>query len=110
MAKIGVTLDVLNQKGTPALYTDIFANRPTYGFPGRLFFSTDTSAIYEDTGTSWILLANSSQSSSNNLQQVLNNGNTADSANGGQSTIQLSDTIGQGNPLINLLPSSGSGI
>ena len=109
MAKIGVTLDVLNQKGTPALYTDIFANRPTYGFKGRLFFSTDTSAIYEDTGTSWILLANSSQSASNNLQQVLNNGNVADSANG-QCTIQLSDTFGLGNPLINLFPSQGSGI
>jgi len=78
MAKIGVTLDVLNQKGTPALYTDIFANRPTYGFPGRLFFSTDTSAIYEDTGSAWTLIANVANGNVGTLEQVTTNGNSTD--------------------------------
>ena len=49
--------DVLNQLGSPALYSDIFANRPPFGFTGRLFISTDTNEIYRDTGTSWVLIS-----------------------------------------------------
>ena len=49
--------DVLNQKGSPALYSDILANRPTFGYTGRLFISTDTNEIYRDTGTSWVLIS-----------------------------------------------------
>jgi hypothetical protein len=49
--------DVLNQKGSPALYSDIFANRPAFGYTGRLFISTDTNEIYRDTGTSWVLIS-----------------------------------------------------
>lgn len=49
--------DVLNQLGSPALYSDIFANRPTFGYTGRLFISTDTLEIYRDTGTAWQLLS-----------------------------------------------------
>jgi len=49
--------DVLNQKGSPALYSDTFANRPAFGFTGRLFISTDTNEIYRDTGTSWVLIS-----------------------------------------------------
>ncbi|NDD85710.1 hypothetical protein EBZ38_15720 [bacterium] len=49
--------DVLNQKGSPALYSDILANRPAFGFTGRLFISTDTNEIYRDTGTSWVLIS-----------------------------------------------------
>ena len=49
--------DVLNQLGSPALYSDIFANRPSFGYTGRLFISTDTLEIYRDTGTAWQLLS-----------------------------------------------------
>ena len=38
--------DVLNQKGSPALYSDTFANRPAFGYTGRLFISTDANEIY----------------------------------------------------------------
>jgi len=110
MSSINLNYGTVNQKGTPLLWTDIFANRPQAAIKGRLFFSTDTSAIYEDTGSAWTLLANSSQSSANNLQQVLNNGNTADSANGGQNTMILLDTNGTGDTLINLYPSQGAAI
>lgn len=67
---------VLNQKSSPAIYTDVFSNRPTYGFAGRLFISTDTSQIFEDSGTAWILIANSGIGSTGTLQVVTTNGNT----------------------------------
>jgi hypothetical protein len=70
-----VYYEVLNQRGTPALFTDTFANRPAFGFQGRLFISTDTAQIFEDTGTAWILIADGGTSSLN-LQQVTTNGNT----------------------------------
>jgi len=69
-------VNVLNQKGSPAIYTDTFANRPAFGFAGRLFIANDTAAIYEDTGTSWVLIANVS-SGAGTLQQVTTNGNTS---------------------------------
>jgi hypothetical protein len=33
--------------------SDIFANRPNFGIPGRIFISTDTLEIYRDTGSAW---------------------------------------------------------
>jgi hypothetical protein len=48
---------VTNQKGSPALYSDVFANRPAAGFIGRLFISTDTLEIYRDNGTTWALIS-----------------------------------------------------
>ena len=88
-------VNVLNQKGSPALYTDIFANRPAAGYQGRLFVSTDTAAIYEDTGTAWTLIANVS-SGAGTLQQVTTNGNTSNVGisitAGGVSTNSLTDT------------------
>jgi hypothetical protein len=74
--KLGVDFSILNQKGTPAFYSDIFANRPTYGFAGRVFISTDTGAIYEDTGTAWTLIADAGAGTTGTLQQVTTNGNT----------------------------------
>jgi len=74
--RLGVDLSILNQKGTPAFYSDIFANRPTYGFAGRVFISTDTGEIYEDTGTSWTLIADAGAGTTGTLQQVTTNGNT----------------------------------
>jgi hypothetical protein len=71
-----VDLSILNQKGTPAFYSDIFANRPAAGFAGRVFISTDTGAIYEDTGTTWTLIADAGAGTTGTLQQVTTNGNT----------------------------------
>ena len=76
MSGINVNFDVVNQKGTPAFYSDIFANRPTYGYPGRVFISTDTGAIYEDTGSAWTLIADAGAGTTGTLQQVTTNGNT----------------------------------
>jgi len=88
-------VNVLNQKGSPALYTDTFANRPPFGYAGRLFIANDTSAIYEDTGTAWVLIANVS-SGAGTLQQVTTNGNTSNVGisitAGGLSTNSLTDT------------------
>jgi hypothetical protein len=88
-------VNVLNQKGSPAIYTDTFANRPAFGFAGRLFISNDTAAIYEDTGTAWVLIANVS-SGAGTLQQVTTNGNTSNVGisitAGGLSTNSLTDT------------------
>ena len=67
---------IINQKGTPAFFSDIFANRPTYGYAGRVFISTDTGAIYEDTGTSWTLIADAGAGTTGTLQQVTTNGNS----------------------------------
>jgi hypothetical protein len=58
--RLGVTLDILNQKDTPAFYADTLANRPAAGFTGRIFVSTDTLDLYRDTGTTWVLLSPSS--------------------------------------------------
>ena len=56
MSNISVDYDVLNQRGSPAWFTDTFANIPTAGFVGRMFISTDTFAFYRDTGTGWDLI------------------------------------------------------
>jgi hypothetical protein len=71
-----VDYNILNQKGTPAFYSDIFANRPAAGFAGRVFISTDTGAIYEDTGSAWTLIADAGAGTTGTLQQVTTNGNT----------------------------------
>lgn len=54
---ITIDLSILNQKGTPMFYSDIFADRPPFGIAGRIFISTDTKEFYRDTGSSWELLA-----------------------------------------------------
>jgi len=66
---------VNNQLSTPALYTNSFANRPTFGIYGRLFMSTDTKEIYQDLSTSWSLIADAG-SGSGSLQSVCTNGST----------------------------------
>lgn len=47
---------VVNQLGSPALNSNTFVNRPSPGFTGRIFISTDTREIYRDTGTAWELI------------------------------------------------------
>ena len=56
MSNISVDFDVLNQRGSPAWFTDTFANIPTAGFVGRMFISKDTFAFYRDTGSGWDLI------------------------------------------------------
>jgi len=53
MANIRYIANVLNQKGAPAIFEDTFANRPTAGYIGRIFISTDTFVIQRDNGTGW---------------------------------------------------------
>jgi len=77
MSGIKLIYDAINQKGTPLLYTDVLANRPSYGIKGRLFFSTDTGQIFEDNGTSWSLLADAG-AGGGSLETVTLNGNTTD--------------------------------
>ena len=62
---IVLDLSILNQKGTPMFNSDTFANRPTFGIVGRIFISTDTAAIYRDTGTAWDLIADGGSASTN---------------------------------------------
>ena len=56
MSSISVDYDVLNQKGSPAWYSDTFANIPTPGYKGRMFISIDTFAFYRDNGVGWDLV------------------------------------------------------
>lgn len=62
---IVLDLSILNQKGTPMFYSDIFANRPNFGIVGRIFISTDTAAIYRDTGSAWDLIADGGGAATN---------------------------------------------
>lgn len=55
MAVRPIVAAVINYFGTQGITTDIFANRPAFGFAGRYFFSIDTNVIYYDTGAAWVL-------------------------------------------------------
>jgi len=76
MSRIFKDSSVLNQFGSPSINSNTLANRPAFGQVGRLFVSTDTLAIYRDTGTAWDNLT--SPGGSQNLQQVTTIGNTTD--------------------------------
>ena len=90
-----VHYEILNQKGTPAFFSDTYANRPTYGFAGRVFISTDTGQIFEDTGSAWSLIADAGVGGGT-LASVTANGNTTATGivitAGGLSTDSLTDT------------------
>jgi hypothetical protein len=53
MSRIFRDSSIINQFGSPSINSNTLANRPTFGQPGRLFVSTDTLAIFRDTGTAW---------------------------------------------------------
>jgi hypothetical protein len=36
---------------------DVIANRPAFGIPGRMFWSSDTGNAYYDTGSAWVSIA-----------------------------------------------------
>jgi hypothetical protein len=75
MSRIFRDSSVLNQFGSPSINSNTFANRPAFGQPGRLFVSTDTLAIFRDTGTSWDNLTDN-PGNIGTLQEVTTNGNT----------------------------------
>jgi hypothetical protein len=53
MGGIRYIANVLNQKGAPAIFEDTLANRPSAGYIGRIFISTNTFVIQRDNGTTW---------------------------------------------------------
>jgi hypothetical protein len=75
MARILRDSGVLNQFGSPSLNSNTLANRPAFGQPGRLFVSTDTLAIFRDTGTAWDNLTDN-PGNIGTLQEVTTQGNT----------------------------------
>jgi len=77
-SNIEVKLDVLNQKGSPALFASSLATRPAASFEGRLFVDSDnpSTGVYRDTGSAWIQIADAGAGTSGTLQQVTTNGNT----------------------------------
>jgi len=53
-----VDFHILNQKATPAIYADTLANRPNFGFAGRIFINTASPyGVYRDTGSAWVQIA-----------------------------------------------------
>jgi hypothetical protein len=79
-SNIEVKLDVLNQKGSPALFADSLASRPAASFAGRLFVDTDipSTGIYRDTGSIWIQVADETGTiPTPTLQTVTTAGNTS---------------------------------
>jgi hypothetical protein len=74
MSRIFRDSSVLNQFGSPSINSNTLANRPTFGQPGRLFVSTDTLAIFRDTGSAWDNLT-AGGGSVGTLQQVTTLGN-----------------------------------
>jgi hypothetical protein len=98
MSRVFLNNNAINQKGTPLLYTDIFANRPQYGIKGRLFFSIDSQQIFEDNGTSWLLLANATGSLSGYVPYV----GALDNLNMGLFNITATNFNGGGTGLTSL--------
>ena len=70
---VKVFYEILNQRDTPAMFADVFSNRPAFGYNGRIFISTDTKQIYRDYGTFWDLIADAG-AGSGTLQTVCTNG------------------------------------
>jgi hypothetical protein len=55
-----VHFEVLNQLGTPMMYSSSLATRPAAGIQGRIFFNTASPyGIYRDNGTTWDQIAGS---------------------------------------------------
>jgi hypothetical protein len=78
MSGLNVNIEVINQKGSPALYADALANRPAAGFVGRIFIDTNnpSTGMYRDTGTSWVNVTGGG-AETQTLQNVCDLGNTS---------------------------------
>lgn len=48
---------VANAGGAPSLQIGLDASKPAAGTAGRVYVSTDIPAIYEDSGSAWVLMA-----------------------------------------------------
>jgi hypothetical protein len=111
---IRLIADVVNQLGSPALYSNSLANRPPAGFGGRLFISSDTHEIYQDVITGWNLIADAG-AGAGTLDSVTHNGNTTTwgiNILGGDLTLQATQklyVLGLSNGGV-LFPSGGSGL
>jgi hypothetical protein len=83
MSGLNVNIEVINQKGSPALYADALANRPAAGFVGRIFIDTNnpSTGMYRDTGTSWVNVTGGGVETQT-LQAVCNLGNNTTTAVG----------------------------
>jgi hypothetical protein len=63
-----VHFEVLNQLGTPMMYSATLANRPAAGIAGRIFFRTDSPyGIFRDTGSAWDQIAGSGGGGGNTI-------------------------------------------
>lgn len=51
----GITDSVKNNGSAGGLQAGVFASRPTAGTAGNFYFSTNTNALYYDTGAAWSL-------------------------------------------------------
>jgi hypothetical protein len=78
MSGLNVNIEVINQKGSPALYADALANRPAAGFVGRIFIDTNnpSTGMYRDTGTNWISVSGGG-GGTQTLQTTCDLGNTS---------------------------------
>ena len=56
VAGYGITNAVVNLGGAPSISANTLALRPAASTAGRLFVSTDTLALYYDTGAAWSLV------------------------------------------------------
>jgi len=95
MSGIKYTSEVLNQRGAPALFEDILANRPAAGFVGRLFFATDITSgntIFRDNGATWDVLAGNGGGGGGGGVTTLSNGLTLTGSNGTLGGTLLNDT------------------
>jgi hypothetical protein len=96
-----VDFHILNQKATPAIYADTLANRPAFGFAGRLFVNTASPyGIYRDTGSAWVQIAGGGGTSTgiNGLNGTTNIGlggtltDTFTTINGNGKTFDINNT------------------
>jgi hypothetical protein len=49
-------LVLLNGGGNPQMSSGLLSARPSFGNTGNIYIATDAAAMYQDTGTSWILI------------------------------------------------------
>lgn len=94
---ININNGIANITGTPGAYTGDFTNAPLPNAVanGTLFFDNVNGNIYQSDGGSWVTLSGGG-GGSQNLQQVLNIGNTATNTN-----IQMTDATSGFTSLIN---------
>lgn len=94
---ININNAIANLGSVPAASAGVFANRPTAPVNGYVYFSQDTQEIWQYVSNVWVLIASNGGGGSQDLQSVLNVGNTADENiylenNLGTNLIRVKDT------------------